>query len=607
MDPQSVVFHPQSEFWRFQNELQRLQAVQAEHGDRILRVERKQDDDARMKSVWGGASPFPGILSGTPQHTPLHQASAEAFKSFDDEESANLIGSLHLDPEEEPRRIGATSRANSVRFDESANHGHWAHTSRSSMDLMRSSGGVPMSERTSSHKSDGRASSAHSIRSAASGRANSLSMDAVYNFGDSRSLIDNPGLAPGLLLLGSVPAIIRCWMNTDFKHNALLYAAVCTGSYRSFLDSRLVDKLGYANRIVNSESGPPTVTLSVYLPEAIPHPNSTRSGSPAPQLPTLTVTFTVFDASVGNLSQKGIQIIIGSDALRIHNADILFSTNRVSLFDDERNKLSIPLVRPEDETTFSGLSTANHNLRPISGLNEAIEQESLNGLGQRNQSSAESVPALATGIIGLPRSSGVVSANFDPNASLSDSSEDEKAPRTGRSIRFASTTEDSAATDSEGAMTLGEREQQSNDGSRVSSSPAIWGQWRQRGAEPGSGAAMDYATVSKQKEPLQRKESGMKVLRPTKSASRSFSATLSSSNPNGDGKSRYFDDGKKKGSVEITSGEQRREGSAPVEASIKDGLGPGGPVPEQGGGGKARTNPAGGASAFSWLKSGAAK
>ena len=67
MDPQSVAFVPHNESWRVHNELLRLQQVQADHTDRLTRLERRQEDDARMKSVWGGASPFPSVLSGTPQ------------------------------------------------------------------------------------------------------------------------------------------------------------------------------------------------------------------------------------------------------------------------------------------------------------------------------------------------------------------------------------------------------------------------------------------------------------------------------------------------------------------------------------------------------------
>jgi ubiquitin carboxyl-terminal hydrolase 4/11/15 len=85
----------------------------------------------------------------------LQQPTAEKFSSFDDQSSA-LINDLYLDADEEPRRLGATSRANSVRFDETANHGHW---SRPSMDFITRSGsgmgGHAMSERSYSHKSLG--------------------------------------------------------------------------------------------------------------------------------------------------------------------------------------------------------------------------------------------------------------------------------------------------------------------------------------------------------------------------------------------------------------------------------------------------------------------
>jgi hypothetical protein len=70
MDPQSQAFTPYSsnnETWRLQSDIVRFQQVQAEHAERIARLERRQEDDARMKSVWGQTSPFPSVLSGTPQ------------------------------------------------------------------------------------------------------------------------------------------------------------------------------------------------------------------------------------------------------------------------------------------------------------------------------------------------------------------------------------------------------------------------------------------------------------------------------------------------------------------------------------------------------------
>lgn len=76
MDPQSQSFTPSSvnsntETWRLQGDVVRVQQVQAEHAERIARLERRQDEDARVKSVWGNQSPFPSVLStggagGTP-------------------------------------------------------------------------------------------------------------------------------------------------------------------------------------------------------------------------------------------------------------------------------------------------------------------------------------------------------------------------------------------------------------------------------------------------------------------------------------------------------------------------------------------------------------
>lgn len=74
MDPQSQSFTPSfsqttssTDSWRLQTDVTRISQIQAEHADRIARLERRQDEDARVKSVWGNSSPFPSVLSGTPQ------------------------------------------------------------------------------------------------------------------------------------------------------------------------------------------------------------------------------------------------------------------------------------------------------------------------------------------------------------------------------------------------------------------------------------------------------------------------------------------------------------------------------------------------------------
>lgn len=78
MDPQSQSFNPYTtnhDNWRLQSDVARVQQVQNDHSERIARLERRQDEDARMKSVWGNSSPFPSVLSGTPQQGEFVRAS----------------------------------------------------------------------------------------------------------------------------------------------------------------------------------------------------------------------------------------------------------------------------------------------------------------------------------------------------------------------------------------------------------------------------------------------------------------------------------------------------------------------------------------------------
>jgi len=48
-----------------QMDLKHLQHTQANHAERLFRLERRQADDAAIKAAW---SPFPGVLATTPQH-----------------------------------------------------------------------------------------------------------------------------------------------------------------------------------------------------------------------------------------------------------------------------------------------------------------------------------------------------------------------------------------------------------------------------------------------------------------------------------------------------------------------------------------------------------
>lgn len=67
MDQQGVAFTPNKDIWRLHSEMLRVQQTQVDHAERLARLERRQDEDARVKSVWGASSPFPSVLGGTPQ------------------------------------------------------------------------------------------------------------------------------------------------------------------------------------------------------------------------------------------------------------------------------------------------------------------------------------------------------------------------------------------------------------------------------------------------------------------------------------------------------------------------------------------------------------
>lgn len=487
---------------------------------------------------------------------PLQQPTAEHFSNFDDH-SSNLIGNLQLDADEEPRRVGATSRANSVRFDETANHGHWAHASRSSLDLIPRTGsglgGLAMSERSYSHKSDGRQSSAgHSVHSMTSGRANSLT-----GLGPS-ALMGPPGLAPGLFILGSVPAIIRCWLDTNFKHNTLMYAAVSSGSFTSAIDIGLVEQLGLQDQITKNDDGTDKIKISVYLPEAVPVTSSSRSNSPAPQLPSIAVDFTVNEAYDNGGDPKAIQIFLGSDTLRAHNADLLFSSNQLTLYDDERCKLRIPLVRPENERTFNTLAIISRKPGHLEH-GTSVDDE------YTTAAAHEDPPA-------EPKSNANDAASTEAGGPLPRSFE--QRPRLG-----VSTTIQSANREVQDSSPTGITP-------RSGPSPAMLSNWRRESTEKSNTGSLDWANVGKTTSSsanYKPRDTGMKVLRPARAGTRTLSTSVSSPATS---QSRFFDDGKRKVEDELAQGKRSVSGEKALETAP--------PKPRP-------ANPVGGASAFGWL------
>lgn len=517
---------------------------------------------------------------------------AEAFKNFDQDQASNMMGSLHLDTDDEPRR--GASRANSVRFDESALHGHFNQGSRSSTEFlpMRTGSGFgshPMTERSSSHKSDGRQSSTHSARASSFGFEQRPLSATVAPFVPQ-------GPPPGLFILGPVPSIIRCWLNTNFSNESLLYAAICTGSFKSVIDSALLSRLGFQDQVATNSDGKRIAKLAVYLPEATIQQSSSRSSSPAPQLPTLTTEFSVQDP---DCPTDAIHIFLGCDVLRERNADIHFSLDRLTLFDDERNKVSVPLVRPENATVFRSLQTIVttdvssrssdiYPLRqadsiPVSNgkVTESNTEISFGRKGPREetktQSSTDAIPTPA------PSSPSVIG---EGRRFTSNGSNTESTPGVTKSNNDLKDSE--SLTNCNPPDTPGRPE-----------SSTVWGSWR-RGSIQGAGAdASSSSGPSSSGYQRAGRGRGMKVLKPARlNTSR---AAPAQQQPVGfDAAPSRFGDAGKSGaqSVQIETSEaqapatDRRSFSGEAKPTLQ-------PLTSK----PRSANPIGGASAFGWLNS----
>jgi len=409
-----------------------------------------------------------------------------SHETFDFPDAGQTLPPLHLEAEDEPLRRGAASRANSVRFDESANLGQSTRHS-GEFGPVRPSSGLAM-ERSLSHKSDGRHSSAghsvHSNHSAASGRGSLLGLDTSLVFGGhgEDSPLDMPDPPPGLLVLGPVPAIVRCWLTTDFANDTLLYAAVCSGARRSTLESSLVEELGLLNDVYRESDGTQRIRLPVYLAEAIVAVSSSRSPNAIPQIPSISTTFEVVRGerlSETGDGKKAIRVFIGSDTLRAQNADLLFSRNQMSLYSNDRDRLSVPFVRPEDDYAYKHLATSNLvSERPK--LNAAAAEFVSGEAKAERPAGGDAQPGAVLGEDDTA-SQGLVSPTTNgPIRTPSEDGEDgESAPRR------------STSSEQSGRDAL-----PSQDGSRRDAS-AIWGSWRQGGSSAaGDGGRGDNSPLS---------------------------------------------------------------------------------------------------------------
>ncbi|KAK3302127.1 uncharacterized protein B0T15DRAFT_404242 [Chaetomium strumarium] len=594
MDPIFAV--SREEFYDVQMELRRIQHVQHLHGERLRSLEKRQADDAALRSVWN--SPFPSALGGTPQHGPV--VSGELISDFEDE-AQNLLGSLQLETEDEPIRRGAASRANSVRFDESALHGanNSGHGGRQSGDfgIIRPGsgmGGHQMMERSYSHRSDGRHSSAghsvHSMHSGISGRTSSLGLDTNFAIGgdEDESGLEMPERPPMLYILGSPPSIIRCWLTPTFTSDGLLYAVVCTGSQKSTVDYTLLKELDLVNNIHRDIDGAHRITLPVFLAEARVTQANSRAASPGPHLPNITASFEVTGMAQPESpeSKKAIRVFIGSHTLRMHGADILLSRNLMTLYGSDRDKLAIPFVRPEDDAVFKHITTANvvpskHKLNAAAPEFVASDKSAKGSVQDaKDQGSSRSMS--------MDSNSEAAVSPRAPSAQPAKQSITGATPESaGESAKQSA---ESAAPQLNGKEGTGATEANRRDPGAAIQTP-----WRQR-ATAGLG---DSSTPLSGYQPAARPRS-MKVLKPNRSSSSSMktSATYEPA-PTSRSSTEQRRNG---GTTAISWGGSKRSLSGSAASSFGEAKSPSGQETGKGpSAARTANNPLGSASAFSWI------
>lgn len=519
-----------------------------------------------------------------------------------------MLGSLHIDAEDEPRR--GASRANSVRFDETALHGHFAHASRSSSDFfpIRTGSGLgshPMTERSSSHKSEGKQGVGGPSNN--STRLNSLGLDVRQPVLSNSTPIGPP---PGFFLLGPLPSIIRCWLDTNFSNDTLLYAVICTGSYKSVLSSQLAQRLGLEKQ-ATSAGGDPKVKLQVYLPEATFQHSSARSTSPTPQLPQLTIEFHVQHIPEEPAS---IQIFIGSDVLRAKNADILMSQDRMTIFDDDRNKLAIPLIRPEHASMYQNLLTVSRPADfPGRGLEVGIPRETPDNPPPIGEAQIEALVKQPVGDPndGMPPPSDVFSPLAASAKQPSIIGDGRKATTAGHE-NGRSTTAAAVSSDNNGVDSGSSANGITPD--TPTKADTMWGSWR-RDSTPNARADPTFSSIASTSG-YQRagRGRGMKVLKPARSnaSSRTISAAVTTglvSSPDV-GAVRPLENGNGARGTHSTAASEASDSVLPSPGLAKKPFSSAAEAksPVQPAGTKPRgANPIGGASAFGWLNAAGVK
>jgi len=152
----------------------------------------------------------------------------------------------------------------------------------------------------------------------------------------------------------SAPTVIRCWLGMDCSYDSILFALICTGSSKSWIDASLVARCGFKDKIW-TEDGEKRISLSLFLGSAsVP----TESISSHTTLPRLKIEFTVLQSPERPHNQKLVQIVLGSDILSAIKADVLFSKRQLTFVVRDGQKVYVDFE--PDAHSFDIFDTTPH-------------------------------------------------------------------------------------------------------------------------------------------------------------------------------------------------------------------------------------------------------
>ncbi|KAF3309613.1 hypothetical protein TWF173_010702 [Orbilia oligospora] len=335
------------DFWKLQHEVKELKASQSAIMKRLQRVERRDEESTRIKSLWKSPSLFPAPLSSS--SSVVNQAQTNGVPSSYHNTSRSETTNLHfeeLDPQphiepyadlenELPRR--GASRANSVRFDDAIQN-HWFHDPQDSVEdnyfsnsrSVSQLGGHMLSERSASSKSDGRH---NSLNSHSVGFDNQSFFDADLGVPLVNSSSSHSAVSKSAKIEWAANAQIFCRLNPFADESFTAY--ISSASVDSVIDFDIVSKLNLRESLRHRENGKLQIQLSLYFFES----DILSSANLDHNMSKVTAEFTVLVSEKDGICP--CSIVMGNDILMSRQAEISFLRQRLDIQLDDGTRAAI--------------------------------------------------------------------------------------------------------------------------------------------------------------------------------------------------------------------------------------------------------------------------